>query len=181
MDGKPVTGLGVVMLRPLKGSFKKRTPKVRVIEQRGKQFAPHVMAVPVGSTVQFPNFDSVFHNVFSLSKSKAFDLGMYKSGESREMKFDKPGIIRLGCNLHAAMSAYLIIVEAPHYTIVGKDGSFSFKALAPGKYKIQVWNESAGDPLNADLEIKEGDNTKDYDLKAVPPGILTDKFGGSRS
>ena len=179
IDGKAPTGFGVVMLTPVKGG-KKRTPKTRIIEQRGKQFAPHVMAIPVGSTVQFPNFDSVFHNVFSLSKSKAFDLGMYKSGESREMKFDKPGIIRLGCNLHAAMSAYLIVVEAPHYTMVGKDGAFSFKSLAPGKYKVQVWNEQSGDPMNAEVEVKEGDNSKDFDLKASPPGLAPDKFGTSR-
>jgi len=179
IDGKAPTGFGVVMLTPAKGG-KKRTAKTRIIEQRGKSFAPHIMAVPVGSTVQFPNFDNVFHNVFSLSKSKAFDLGMYKSGESREMKFDKPGIIRLGCNLHAAMAAYLIVVDAPHYTIVGKDGAFSFKALPPGKYKVEVWNEASGDSMKSDVEIKEGDNSKDFDLKANPPGIAPDKFGNSR-
>ncbi|HEY5944212.1 MAG TPA: hypothetical protein VIV40_01915, partial [Kofleriaceae bacterium] len=159
IDGKAPPGLGVVMLTPVKGGGKKRVAKTRVIEQRGKEFAPHVMAIPVGSTVSFPNFDQIYHNVFSLSKSKAFDLGMYKNGETREMKFDKPGIIRLGCNLHAAMSAYLIVVEAPHYVVVDKDGKFNFKALAPGKYKVQVWNEFAGEPMTSEVEIKEGDNS----------------------
>jgi hemoglobin len=180
IDGKAPSGLGVVMLTPVKGGAKKRVAKTRVIEQRGKAFAPHVMAIPVGSTVSFPNFDNVFHNVFSLSKPAAFDLGMYKSGESRDMKFDKAGIIRLGCNLHAAMSAYLIVVDAPHYVVVGKDGTFSFKALEPGKYKVQVWNELSGDPMNSEVEIKEGDNAKDFDLKASPPGVSPDKFGTSR-
>src|SRR5690606_36456610 len=77
IDGKAPRGFGVIMLTPVKGPYKKRTPKHRIIEQRGKEFAPHVMAVPVGSTVSFPNFDSIYHNVFSLSKSKSFDLGMY--------------------------------------------------------------------------------------------------------
>jgi plastocyanin len=180
IDGKAPSGLGVVMLTPVKGGGKKRVAKTRIIEQRGKEFAPHVMAIPAGSTVSFPNYDQIYHNVFSLSKSKSFDLGMYKNGETREMKFDKPGIIRLGCNLHAAMSAYLIVVEAPHYVVVDKDGKFNFKALAPGKYKVQVWNEMSGEPMNADVEIKEGENAKDFDLKASPPGISPDKFGTSR-
>ncbi|HEX5058519.1 MAG TPA: hypothetical protein VFV99_04120 [Kofleriaceae bacterium] len=180
IDGKTPSGLGVVMLTPVKGGGKKRVAKTRIIEQRGKEFAPHVMAIPTGSTVSFPNYDQIYHNVFSLSKSKSFDLGMYKNGETREMKFDKPGIIRLGCNLHAAMSAYLIVVAAPHYVVVDKDGKFNFKALAPGKYKVQVWNESAGDPMDAEVEIKEGDNSKDFDLKASPAGVSPDKFGTSR-
>jgi hypothetical protein len=79
------------------------------------------------------------------------------------------------------MSAYLIVVAAPHYVVVGKDGTFNFKALKPGKYKVQVWNEYAGDPMTSEVEIKEGENTKDFDLKAAPPGISPDKFGTSRS
>jgi len=180
IDGKAPSGIGVVMLTPTKGGGKKRVAKTRIIEQRGKQFAPHVMAIPAGSTVSFPNYDGIYHNVFSLSKTKAFDLGMYKNGETREMKFDKPGIVRLGCNLHAAMSAYLIVVDAPHYVMVDKDGKFNFKALAPGKYKVQVWNENGGDPMSSEVEIKEGENSKDFDLKAAPPGISPDKFGVSR-
>ena len=180
IEGKAPTGLGVIMLTPAKGGGKKRVGKPHTIEQRNKEFAPHVMAIPVGSTVSFPNFDQIFHNVFSISKTKAFDLGMYKSGDTREVKFDKPGIVRLGCNLHAAMSAYLIVVAAPHYAVIDKDGAFAFKSLAPGKYKVEVWNEFSGDPMDSEVEIKEGENTKDFDLKASPPGLSPDKFGTSR-
>ena len=181
LDGKAPTGKGVVMLWPAKGKGKKRTPKARVVEQRDKTFAPAVMAVPVGSTVSFPNFDPIFHNVFSLSKSKAFDLGMYKNGETRDVKLDKPGIVRLGCNLHAAMSAYLIVVDAPHYVIPGADGKFEFKSLAPGKYKVQAWNERSGDPVNSEIEVKEGANETKLDLKSGgTPAVSPDKFGGSR-
>ena len=180
IDGKPPTGLGVVLLWPEKGG-KKRTPKTRVIEQRGKTFEPHVMAVPVGSTVSFPNFDSVYHNVFSLSKSKAFDLGLYKSGESREIKFDKPGIIRLGCNIHANMSAYVIVVDAPHYVVAQPDGSFKFNSLAPGKYKVEAWSEQSAEPSKSELEIKAGDNTAKLDVKGgAGAGPAPDKFGGAR-
>ena len=180
IDGKAPTGFGVVMMWPSNGKYTKRTPKQRVIEQRGKAFAPHVMAVPVGSTVAFPNYDPVFHNVFSLSKSKAFDLGMYKSGESREVKVDKPGIIRLGCNLHASMSAYLIVVDAPAYVSTEPDGSFSFKSLAPGKYKVQAWNERSGEPLETTVEIKAGANTTSLDLKPGGQAISPDKFNNAR-
>jgi hemoglobin len=180
IDGKAPTGLGIITLTPDKGGFAKRTPKQRVIEQRNKEFAPHVMAVPVGSTVSFPNFDNIFHNVFSLSKAKAFDLGMYKSGETRDVKLDKPGIIRLGCNLHANMSAYIVVVDAPHYVLVDPDGTYSFKALAPGKYKVAAWSEPSGEPSVSTVEVKEGDNTQDLDLKAGAAGLGTNKFGDSR-
>jgi hemoglobin len=179
IDGKAPDGFGVVMLWPEKGGAR-RAPKWRVIEQRNKTFAPHVMAIPVGSTVAFPNFDSIFHNVFSLSKVKPFELGMYKSGETREVKFDKPGIVRLGCNLHANMSAYLIVVDAPHYVVVDNDGSFVFKALAAGKYKVQAWNEHSGEPATTTVDIKVGDNSSNLNLKAGGGGISPDKFGAPR-
>ncbi|HET7502760.1 MAG TPA: hypothetical protein VFK02_17180 [Kofleriaceae bacterium] len=179
IDGKAPTGLGVVMLWPDKGG-KKRQPKQRIVEQRGKAFAPHVMAVPVGSTVSFPNFDPIYHNVFSLSKAKAFDLGMYKNGETREVKLDKPGIVRLGCNLHANMSAYLVVVDAPHYVIVENDGSYSFKSLAPGKYKVQAWNEQSSEPLTTTLTVKAGANEGNLDLKGGAQAISPDKFGTAR-
>jgi hemoglobin len=181
LDGKPLGGLGVVMLWPKTGAIKKRIPKQRIIEQRDKTFAPHVMAVPVGSTITFPNFDAIFHNVFSLSKTKAFDLGMYKNGESRDVKVDKPGIVRLGCNLHASMSAYLIVVDAPAYVVVDADGSFNFRSLAPGKYKAQLWSETSGDPTTTEVEVKQGENTVSLDLKAgAGPKLSPDKFGTPR-
>ena len=179
IDGKTPSGLGVVMLWPERGG-KKRVAKQRIIEQRGKMFAPHVMAVPVGSTVSFPNFDPIFHNVFSLSKAKAFDLGMYKNGETRDVKLEKPGIVRLGCNLHANMSAYLIVVDAPHYVVVEEDGSYSFKSLAPGKYRVQAWNEQSGDPVTKTVTINAGTNESDIDLKGGGLAISPDKFGTAR-
>jgi plastocyanin len=179
IDGKAPSGLGVVMLWPERGG-KKRVAKQRIIEQRNKTFAPHVMAVPVGSTVSFPNFDPIFHNVFSLSKAKPFDLGMYKNGETRDVKLDKPGIVRLGCNLHANMSAYLIVVDAPHYVIVENDGSYSFKSLAPGKYRVQAWNEQSGEPLVSSVTIKAGSNESNLDLRGGGQAISPDKFGTAR-
>ncbi|MBA2541937.1 MAG: hypothetical protein H0V17_19990 [Deltaproteobacteria bacterium] len=177
IDGKPPQGLGVVMMYGAGGA--KRTPKQRVIEQRDKSFAPRVMAVPVGSTISFPNYDTVFHNVFSVSKAKAFDLGLYKSGDTRELKVDKPGVIRIGCNIHASMSAYIIAVDSPHYTIVQPGGAFQFNTLKPGKYKAQVWLENAAGPLTAEITVKEGDNESALDMKAFAD-TNPDKFGAAR-
>jgi plastocyanin/truncated hemoglobin YjbI len=180
IDGKPPAGLGVVMLWPERGG-KKRTAKTRVIEQRNKTFAPHVLAVPVGSTVSFPNYDPLFHDVFSLSKARAFDLGMYKQGETREVKLDRPGIIRLGCNLHANMSAYIIVVDAPHYVVADSDGSFAFTSLPPGKYKVQAWNERSAEPTVSTLVIKAGANTHDLALTGGGAPVSPDKFGAPRT
>lgn len=180
LDGAAPQGLSVVMMWPKQGPIKKRTPKQRVIEQRGKVFAPHVMAVPVGSTISFPNYDSIYHNVFSLSKTRAFDLGMYKNGEAREIKVDKPGIVRLGCNLHAAMSAYLIVVDAPAYVVVEPNGEFSFRSLAPGKYRVQTWSERSGDPAESEVTIKEGANQVVLDLKGGAVRVSPDKFNKPR-
>jgi hemoglobin len=180
IGGASPNGLGVVMLWPEKGGYAHRKAKERIIEQRNKTFLPHIMAVPVGSTVSFPNFDDIYHNVFSISKPASFDLGMYKNGESRSVKFSKPGIVRLGCNLHANMSAYLVVVDAPHYVITSADGSFDFKALAPGKYKVEAWDEHSAAPLETTVELKAGDNSSDFDLKGGAPAISPDKFGAAR-
>ena len=182
LQGKPLSGLGLVMLWPKGGKLAKRPAKFRVIEQRNKTFAPHLMAVPVGSTIAFPNFDSIYHNVFSLSQPQRFDLGMYKSGDMRQMVFDKPGIIRIGCNIHANMSAYLVVVDAPHYVVADQDGSFSFRSLRPGKYKVQAWSERSAEPLVTELTIKAGDNQTTVDLKGgAAEGPSEDKFGAARA
>ena len=182
LEGKPLTGMALVMLWPKGGKIAKRPEKFRVIEQRNKTFAPHLMAIPVGSTVAFPNFDSIYHNVFSLSQPQRFDLGLYKSGDMRQVKFDKPGIIRLGCNIHANMSAYLVVVDAPHYVVAEQDGGFSFRSLKPGKYKVQAWSEQSTEPLVSEVTIKAGDNQTTLDLKGgAAQGPSEDKFGGARS
>lgn len=181
LQGKPLNGLGLVMMWPAGGKAPKRTPKYRVIEQRNKTFAPHLMAVPVGSTVAFPNFDSIYHNVFSLSQPQRFDLGMYKSGDMREMTFDKPGIIRVGCNIHANMAAYLVVVDAPNYVVAEQNGAFSFRSLKPGKYKVRAWSEQSSEPLTTEVTIKAGANEQSFDLKGgAVQGPGEDKFGAAR-
>ena len=180
-DGAGELPVMVITLTPTKGKYKSRHPKHRVIEQRERQFAPRVMVVPVGSTVTFPNFDPVFHNVFSLSPSRPFDLGIYKDGETREVTFGKEGVIEVGCNLHANMSASLIIVSAPHYVVSNPKGEFSFKSLALGDYQMKAWTESSSEPLKKIVHVKAGANTITIDV-ANRTGRLAraDKFGAPR-
>jgi len=182
VDGKPLDGVGLVQLYPI-GSKKaaKRTPKQRVMEQRGKKFAPHLLAVPPGSTVSFPNFDGFYHNVFSGSSTQPFDLGLYKSGQSRDIKFDSPGLIRLGCNVHASMAAFVFVIDAPNYVPVDGAKGFTFKSLDPGKYKAVVWSEHSARPVEQDIKITDGVNTIAFDVKGdAEKGPSKDKFGNSR-
>ena len=181
IDGKPLGTYGLVTLEPASGKWKPRTPKKIVIEQRGREFLPNLAAVSVGSTVSFPNFDTVFHNVFSTSPLAAFDLGLYKAGEAREVTFAKEGIVRLGCNLHANMSAYIAVVSAPSYVVTEADGTFSFRRLAPGKYKLRAWSIKSKAPIVQDVTIKAGKNDVQVGVSAdAPAGPPPDKFGGKR-
>lgn len=180
LDGEALAGVGVVMLEPAGGKFAPRTAKQRIVEQRGREFAPHLLAVPVGSTVSFPNFDAVYHNVFSLSSPAAFDLGLYRNGETREITFKKEGIIRLGCNLHPSMSAFVIVVSAPHYAVTDPAGRFAFRQLAPGKYKLKAWTDRSAAPTVLEVAVETGDNKISIPLKADGTQRNPDKFGGLR-
>jgi plastocyanin len=182
IDGKPLAGTyGLVTLEPASGKWKPRTPKHRVIEQRLREFRPHIMAVPVGSTIAFPNFDTFYHNVFSTSPTAMFDLGIYKAGEAREFVFDKEGIVRLGCNLHTNMSAFVAVVAAPAYVVTDDSGKFAFKHLDPGKYKLKAWSERSKAPITQDVTIRAGANEVQVGVAAdAPAGPSPDKFGGKR-
>ncbi|HEX3765806.1 MAG TPA: carboxypeptidase regulatory-like domain-containing protein [Kofleriaceae bacterium] len=182
IDGRPATGaFGLITLEPTDGRWKPRTPKHVVLEQRNREFLPHVMAISVGSTVAFPNFDPVFHNVFSTSPAAQFDLGLYKSNEAREFTFQKEGIVRLGCNLHANMSAFIAVVAAPAYVVTDGDGRFAFKRLPPGKYKLKAWSERSTAPITQELAIRPGKNTVNLGVTGdAPRGPQPDKFGGKR-
>jgi plastocyanin len=182
IDGKPISGAyGLVTLEPASGKWKPRPAKRHVMAQRNREFNPRVMAVSVGSTVAFPNFDNIFHNVFSTSPLGAFDLGIYKTGEAREFKFDKEGIIRIGCNLHANMNGYLVVVSAPAYVVTDDQGKFKFNRLAPGKYKLKAWSERSKTPITQDVTIKTGANSVNLGVAGdAPAGPLPDKFGGKR-
>jgi hypothetical protein len=180
VGGKKSTGFGVVTLTPLGKKVRPRRPRPHIMEQREREFLPHVLAIPVGSTVSFPNYDEIFHNVFSTGGAKAFDLGLYKGGQARDMTFDKEGIIRVGCNIHANMSGYIVVVAAPHYVLTDQGGNFRFASLAPGKYTLRAWTERSDKPIEQVVVIKAGDNTVQVGLGEGAEGPLPDKFGVAR-
>lgn len=111
--------------------------------QKNKTFEPHVLVVPTGSEVDFPNKDPFFHNVFSLFDGKRFDLGLYEAGTSKSLRFDRPGISFLFCNIHPEMSAVVIALETPYYGVSNRSGKISISDVPPGRYVLHVWREGS--------------------------------------
>ena len=114
------------------------------MKQHNRQFEPDILLVPIGSTVSFPNGDPIFHNVFSFSKAKEFDLGYYPSGQSRTLRFDKPGIAQVYCHLHPNMRSAIVVVPGAWYGQPEADGNLVFSDVPGGDYKIVAWHRSAG-------------------------------------
>lgn len=110
-----------------------------VVQQVGKAFVPQVLIVPRGATVEFPNRDVYRHNIFSLSPSNPFDLGLYEPGATRSMSFERPGIVALYCNIHPQMLGYVVVVSNPFFARPAADGSFAFRGVPPGKYHLVAW------------------------------------------
>jgi plastocyanin len=125
------------------------------IAQRHKAFEPHVEVVPAGATVAFPNFDRIYHNVFSLSEIARFDLGLYRNGASRSVTFAKPGVIRIYCNIHPSMSAFLVVVDGKVFAKTGADGGALLPPVRPGAYRLNVWHERVGEQA-LDVTVKPG-------------------------
>lgn len=115
------------------------------IAQKDMMFKPSVMAVTVGSTVEFPNLDPYFHNVFSYSKTKKFDLGRYEQGKSKPVTFDKPGIVKIFCEIHYSMRAYLHVLASPYFAVTNEKGGFAISDVKPGNYTLHVWQENQSD------------------------------------
>jgi plastocyanin len=120
------------------------TPVTATLTQRNRRFDPEIVVVPARSTVSFPNADPIFHNVFSLSKVKQFDLGYYPAGQTRAVRFDQPGIVHVYCHLHPDMSAAILVLSTALWARPVHDGSFSLPGIPPGTYELVVWHLSAG-------------------------------------
>jgi len=138
--------------------------------QKNKSFEPHILVVPVGSMVEFPNHDPFFHNVFSLFEGKRFDLGLYEAGSSRMVRFDRLGISYIFCNIHPEMSAVVITMATPLYAISNRDGQLSLTGVPYGRYMLHVWSEGMG-PENAQpitREITIAENAPSLGVIRVP-------------
>ena len=173
-------GMGVVLLSPIGGGRGPARAIHAQVEQRNKEFVPHVLSIPVGSTVSFPNADPVFHNVFSLSPTKRFDLGLFKQG-SKDVTFNKAGVVHVLCNLHAAMSSYVIVHEEPYATVTDRAGRFHFRELPSGRYRVRVWHERARDLTTREVTLEPGATEVIVPVRADTGRDLgTDKEGKPR-
>jgi len=151
--------------------------------QKDKSFSPHVLVVPVGSVVQFPNKDPFFHNVFSLFEGKRFDLGLYEAGTTRNVHFDRVGISYIFCNIHAEMSAVVIALNTPYYGISDAKGQIVVPNVTPGNYMLHIWYEAAlPETLNRMThEVTVSENNSTLGLLRLPvvtvPAAHKNKYG----
>ena len=152
---KPDRSAVVVYIEQLPNKKFAALKKVRQMAQRDKSFAPAVVAITRGSTVDFPNEDKFFHNVFSLSEGNTFDLGLYRAGESKSVTFEKTGVVDVYCNIHPNMWAQILVLDNPFFTTAAKDGSFELAKLPPGTYTVAAW-VSGGDPVRQQVKIEPG-------------------------
>jgi plastocyanin len=126
-----------------RGAFEQpETSRVR-LDQRNETFLPHVLAVTTGTVVDFPNSDSVYHNVFSLSKIARFDLGRYAAGRSRSVRFERPGIVRVFCDIHSHMNAFVLVFSHPFFAVTDAEGRFRIDGVPPGAYSLVAWSDKA--------------------------------------
>jgi plastocyanin len=148
----PVVNETLVWLEPA-GKTWKKPPAAFTMTTRSKTFLPHVMAVPAGSTISFPNEDPIAHNLFSLTPGNTFDLGLYRRGPGKAHKFDAPGAVSVYCNVHPNMSAVVHVMTTPYYGFADPNGNYSFEVPA-GRYRLTAWNEQGGTSAPSDVEVK---------------------------
>lgn len=133
---------GVVYLETApRSAFDEREPGRAAMDQRNETFVPHVLAVMVGTVVDFPNSDRIYHNVFSLSRAKRFDLGRYAAGRSKGVVMDRPGVVRVLCEIHSHMNAFILVFNHPFFDVTDAEGRFELPALPAGTYTVVGWYE----------------------------------------
>ena len=159
----------VVWLEPL-GAQRATTgsanaPRAKMV-QKDKRFTPHVLAIPTGAIVDFPNYDPIFHNAFSSFSGQIFDLGLYAPGSTRGVAFKRSGIVRVFCNIHPAMSAVIVVLDTPWFAVSDLSGAFAIHNLPPGEYRFRVYHERATESTLQALTRRVVLNREDL---ALPP------------
>ncbi len=148
VGGRPVADAVVSIEGLPKESLKSRISDVKtktaIMDQREGKFIPRVLPVVVGTVVEFQNHDKSWHHVFSTSEAKKFDLGLYAPGKSRSVTFDKAGVVRVLCNVHPNMEAFVVVKEHPYYSVPGKKGNYQVSGVPLGKYRLEVWHPDLG-------------------------------------
>lgn len=126
-----------------KGAFEDRDSGRATLDQRNETFVPHVLAITVGTVVDFPNSDEVYHNVFSLSRPRQFDLGRYATGRSKAVRFDRPGIVRVFCDIHSHMNAFILVFNHRFFDVTDAEGRYRIDRVPPGQYTLLAWLEGS--------------------------------------
>jgi plastocyanin len=157
-NGRPLAG-AVVTLRPLNGNSHSSTPVNAVMDQINRTFVPDLLVIPVGSTVAFPNSDSVSHQIYSFSPAHKFQLPLYRGKPYPPVIFDQAGIVTLGCNIHDSMLAYVLVTDAPFFGRADATGSWSVD-LPHGTYRLTIWQPRMQESSQQDVTVGETDQAK---------------------
>jgi plastocyanin len=130
-------------------------PSGATMASKDKRFEPHVLAVPRGATITFPNFDKIHHNVFSRTPGSEFDLGLYRGGNFREFRFTSPGLVRVYCNIHSQMAAYIMVLDGLAFAVADTEGRYRIEGLPEGHREVRIWHEMAGE-MTAFVDVVAG-------------------------
>lgn len=135
------------------------------MDQNHERFIPHVLAITTGTLVDFPNDDRIYHNVFSLSKTKRFDLGRYAAGRSKAVRFDTPGIVRVFCEIHSHMNAFILVFDHRFFAVTDEEGRFRIDRVPPGTYQLTAWYEGVSRQTQTVTVTASGIAEVDFELK----------------
>ncbi len=177
---KPDLSTVFVYLEPAVGNFKTPEDIIKrnyTMATKNKQFTPRSLAVPVGAGVQFPNFDSIFHNIFSVSAPNRFDLGLYKGGASKTQVFQQPGIVKVFCNVHPQMSATIVVAGTPFYTLADRQGNFTLGDIPIGSYQLRAYSDEGQAMKNITAGDKEVQVKLTIDGRSFKKARHKNKFG----
>ncbi len=168
--GKPtvdaVVSVEGVPQEQLKSQISNLKSKMAVLDQRELKFVPYVLPVLVGTTVDFPNNDKNWHNLYAKSDAKKFDLGLYAPGKSRSATFDKPGVVRVLCNVHPNMEAFIVVKEHPYFSALDSRGNYRLDGVPLGKFRVQVWHPQLGTTDTGVAIVRDGEVVDvNFDLK----------------
>jgi plastocyanin len=131
---------------------------VPAMRQHDERFTPHVLTVPTGTTISFPNDDPIYHNVFSLSRARTFDLGRYPKGESKSLRFERAGVVQVFCHIHADMNGYILVLPNRYFVTPDSSGHFSIDGIPPGSYELVAWHERIR-PIATSVRVVAGQTT----------------------
>jgi plastocyanin len=164
--GRQATDLSNVVVY-VEGVKVKPKPATATVAMKGKAFTPHLVAVPVGGTVEFPNQDPIFHNVFSVSGANRFDLALYKRPKSGAQTFEHPGVVKVYCNIHPQMSAVVVVRDNPFFARVSPDGTYAIDNVPAGRHVVKAWHERGGEQAVEVTVADRGAASANFNLDAT--------------